>query len=89
MNYRRTIPVKPHPMEACCLYCRWWVSKCEVDETLVGECRRLAPVNINNPLGSGYALTIDCDFCAQFKPTAGVHPDRFIFPILNTRTPDL
>lgn len=89
MTYRRVPPIRTQPYEAACLWCRWWVTKCEVDEALVGECRRLAPSNINNVLGSGFALTAEMDFCAQFKPVAGVHPDRFILPILNNRTPDL
>jgi hypothetical protein len=89
MHNRREPPFTKNSLEVACLWCRWWASVREVDGCVVGECRRLAPSNINNAIGSGFALTIETDFCAQFKPVARVHPDRFIFPIINNRTPDL
>jgi hypothetical protein len=71
------------------MWCRWWKYKVTVDECEVGECRRIAPCNVNNPLGGGYALTCEFDFCGQFAPAEAKDKDRFLMPILNTRRPDL
>ena len=72
-------------IESSCLWCRWWRTRANVDGLEIGECHRFAPININNALGSGFAVTLETDFCAQFSPVEGAQKERFFPPVLNER----